>query len=561
MAWGEMPPPDARFDVTAFGLDADLARSGIGDVLRAGSHAPSIAFASLWWWMTGRRLRAQNRIRAVAGDRLKPNGQHLSLVVGDGIQPGPGFAVCRLISGERALLPAQQGANGIVLLVGEDCRVAPAARDWFQTLFALEPRIMAATCDALVLRAGAPPVPLLANQFDADAFMAIAPVAPVMAVRAGVLAEIGESDVELVGSEIADLLLRISARHGEASIGHVPEILVGWEQPAGPPRLAPGSIRAARLETARRHLERTGRKADCALDEHGVVQIATELPDPPPRVSVIIPTKDRVDLLRGSVEGILHRTNYPDIEIIVVDNGSNEPATHDYFAQISKDSRMRILAAPGPFNYAALNNRAAAVANGHVLLLLNNDVSTISPDWLRLMVAEAMRPEIGAVGAKLLYPGGLVQHAGIVLGLGGAAQHAHQFYPGDHRGYMHRLSFPHRWSAVTAACLAVEKAKFDQVGGFDEDRFPVALNDVDLCLSLEKRGFHSLLVPRAILLHHESATRAPASASGQRQRWQKELLELSRKWEERIENDTYYSVRLGAASPDFSLPNASEEVN
>ncbi|WP_395337650.1 glycosyltransferase family 2 protein (plasmid) [Novosphingobium sp. BL-8H] len=224
-----------------------------------------------------------------------------------------------------------------------------------------------------------------------------------------------------------------------------------------------------------------------------------------PKVSVIVPTRNRLDLLRTCLEGV-ERTDYPDLEVIVVDNGSDDPATLDYLANLDP-AGYRVLRAPGPFNFSTLNNRAAEVATGELLCLLNNDIEVLAPDWLAIMARQALRPEVGAVGARLLYPDGRIQHAGVVMGICGGAAHAHRLLHPNEEGYFRRHALPQFVSAVTAACFVVKRESFEAVGGFEEKNFAVAFNDVDLCMRLNERGWQTLYEPRATLIHHESVSR------------------------------------------------------
>jgi len=216
------------------------------------------------------------------------------------------------------------------------------------------------------------------------------------------------------------------------------------------------------------------------------------------------------------------------------------------------DPRVRILARSGPFNFAALNNGAVRVAQGAIIGFINNDIEVIEPGWLSEMVSHAVRVEIGAVGALLVYPGGNVQHAGVIIGLQGLAGHAHRFFPSQHLGYMRRLQSPQYVSAVTAACLVVEKRKFDEVGGFDEVSFPVALNDVDLCLKLHVAGYRNFYSPYAQLLHKESASRAWDFSRDRREAYARECANFKARWAHRLP-DPYYNPNLTQTTEDFAL--------
>jgi GT2 family glycosyltransferase len=273
-----------------------------------------------------------------------------------------------------------------------------------------------------------------------------------------------------------------------------------------------------------------------------------------PKVTVIIPTRNRVDLLRTCIEG-LGRTDYPDFEVIVVDNGSDDPATLNYLAGLDP-ARVRVLRDDGPFNFSRLNNRAAKLANGEMLCLLNNDIEILSPDWLTTMVHQALRPEVGAVGARLLYPDGRIQHAGVVMGICGGAAHAHRLLRPEEEGYFRRHALPQFIAAVTAACLVVRRESFEAVGGLDEDNFAVAFNDVDLCMRLNERGWQSLYEPRATLVHHESVSRGldrdPVGAA----RFAKELEALKIRWgtgDMEGDGDPFHHPQLSRFSERFAL--------
>ncbi len=268
-----------------------------------------------------------------------------------------------------------------------------------------------------------------------------------------------------------------------------------------------------------------------------------------PLVSVIVPTRDRLELLRNCLEG-LARTDYPQIEVLVVDNNSSDPATLAYLDGLDPEI-YRVLRHPGAFNYSTINNRAAGEAMGQVLCLLNNDVEVISPGWLKSMVVQAKREEVGAVGAQLLYPDGRIQHAGIVLGVGGGAAHAHRLVDSGAVGYFHRHALPQFVSAVTGACLVVQKERFLAAGGFDDQSFAVAFNDVDLCLRLNERGWQTLYEPRAQLIHHESVSRGFDRDPVGAKRFAGELAALKRRWKTDVIVDPFHHRQLSRYSEHF----------
>jgi GT2 family glycosyltransferase len=286
---------------------------------------------------------------------------------------------------------------------------------------------------------------------------------------------------------------------------------------------------------------------------HGNVRLRYPLPVERPLVSLIVPTRDRRDLLEACIEGLMRRTTYPRLEILIADNGSTRPDTQAYFDDIVRDARVRVIDCSGPFNFSDINNRAVANARGTVLGFINNDVEVIGPEWLEEMVSQALRPGIGAVGARLLYASGQVQHGGVLLGVGGYAGHAHRFADPREPGYLSRLQAHQYFMAVTAACLVVERRKFEAVGGFDADAFPVAYNDVDLCLRLRAAGFETLWTPYAELFHKESASRVKDYSTERQAAYHRECLALIERWDHLISDDPFYHPALSRTLENFSL--------
>ena len=270
-----------------------------------------------------------------------------------------------------------------------------------------------------------------------------------------------------------------------------------------------------------------------------------------PSITAIVPTRNGLELLRCCIEGI-NRTDYPNMHVVIVDNGSDDAPTLAYLERLELEG-VRVLRRPGPFNYSALNNAAVTESPTDFLCFLNNDVEMLEPSWLASMVVHAMRSDIGAVGARLLYPDGTVQHAGVFTGIGGGAGHAHRFQKVDEPGYFSRASLPQRVSAVTAACLVVSREKFVAVGGFDETRFPVAFNDVDLCLKLNARGWQSFYEPQATLIHHESKSRGNDRARANRKRFAGELSALKVKCLTDRRRDPYHHPHLSHFCEQFVI--------
>ncbi|MCW5759668.1 MAG: glycosyltransferase family 2 protein [Phenylobacterium sp.] len=361
------------------------------------------------------------------------------------------------------------------------------------------------------------------------------------------------------GSQDYDLALRVSELTTPERIRHIPWILYHWRQLGGPATFSQAQMDRcadAAQRAVAEHLARTGQPVldvSRMADTPGWVTVRRAPPTPRPQVSIVVPTRDRADLLAQCAEGVLSRTDYAPLELLIVDNGSVEPATAALFERLRQDPRVRILDAPGPFNFSALNNRAAAEARGEILLLLNNDISMVHPDWLDALVAQAVRPNVGAVGARLLFPDGTIQHAGVAVGLGGVAGHVAAGQPGDDAGYFGHMKSPRNVTAVTAACLAMRKSVFDEVGGLDAENLAVAFNDIDLCLKVRAAGYDIVWTPHAELIHHESATRGADLAGEAQARFRNEVLHMRRRWGETLKQDPFFS-------PLFSLDHSDHQL-
>lgn len=267
-----------------------------------------------------------------------------------------------------------------------------------------------------------------------------------------------------------------------------------------------------------------------------------------PAVSLVIPTRDGLDLLRPCLESIRRLTVYPRLEILIVDNGSSDPATHAYFRSLAADPGIRVIDHPGPFNFSAINNHAVAEARGEIIGFVNNDIllpDEMPSDWLEEIAGWVMRGDVGAVGIKLAYGNDMVQHGGVVLGLNGAADHAFRHCDRREPGHDDRLICPHQVSAVTAALMFMRKAVFERVNGFEETLFPVAFNDVDLCIRLGVNGWRILMLPQLWAYHLESASRGTDVAPARRGQAFRELENLRRIWRDRLYADPFYNPNLG----------------
>lgn len=274
----------------------------------------------------------------------------------------------------------------------------------------------------------------------------------------------------------------------------------------------------------------------------------------PPLVSLLVPTRDGVDILRPCVDRILQLTSYRHFELLILDNQSTCLNTLAYLDEVeARDPRVRVLRWNHPFNYSALNNFGVRHARGDIIGLVNNDIEPLNGDWLSEMVGQVLRPDIGCVGAKLYYPNGTLQHGGVILGLGGVAGHAHRFFPRQADGYCGRLKLVQNLTAVTAACLLVRKDVFNEVGGLNEPRLAVAYNDVDLCLKVHHAGYRNLWTPYAELYHHESISRGADDTPKKRARWLREMAYMRHTWSDLLDNDPAYNPNLTLVYEDFSL--------
>jgi len=343
-----------------------------------------------------------------------------------------------------------------------------------------------------------------------------------------------------------DLALRVVESLPPGGIRHLPHPLYSRRVRPGPPAPVPMAAQRALAE----HLERTGVAARVIGGWSGTPRVVYPLPAPAPLVSVIVPTRDHPALLRTVVEGVLRRTDYPAVELIVIDNGSRDPGALAHLEELRSTPGVKLLRDPRPFNFAALNNLGAAEARGDVLVLMNDDIRVRSPDWLRELASQACRPEIGAVGARLLYPNGTVQHAGVVLGVGEACGHIFKHLPADQGGYFGRAQLAQNYSAVTAACMAVRKAVFQEAGGLDE-RFAVAFNDVDFCLQLRQQGYRNLWTPHATLDHLESVSRGLDNTPARLALYERELALFLARWGSELRHDPAYNPNL---SLEFEVP-------
>ena len=357
------------------------------------------------------------------------------------------------------------------------------------------------------------------------------------------------------GSQDHDLFLRCTRSLEPEQVLHIPQVLYHWRAIEGSTALERGAKDYAADAGARAVRDRLADVAGVEVEQlpHGHYRIRWPVPDPEPKVSLIIPTRDRIDLLSRCVASIIDRTAYRNYEILVVDNQSSEPESLQYFDRIGQLPNVRVVGYDAPFNYSAINNYAVGLCGGDLVGLINNDIEVISADWLSEMVGQAIRPGIGAVGAMLYYPDDTIQHAGVVLGVMGVANH---FYLGQRRGapgHGARALVAQNLSAVTAACLLIKRDRYLEVGGLNETDLAVAFNDVDLCLRLLEAGYWNCWTPFAELYHHESASRGTEDTPEKRERFDREVAYMRRRWGCLLDDDPAYNPNLSLHGLDSGM--------
>ena len=407
--------------------------------------------------------------------------------------------------------------------------------------------------EILISKRGKPVFAYFRPDFSLDYMLSHCYIVHFVVIRASILKKIGGFRAEFKVSQDYDLFLRVLSQ--TRNVLHIPKILYRWRQYES----STGHLLKERvMESSRRALQdfadREGIKGVVwGTKNFNFFRLKRDILDRP-KISIIIPTKDRIDLLKRCIESIQNRSSYDNYEIIIVDNMSQEEETAAYLDGLGKSyENCRIIKFNEKFNYSMLNNYAAEFARGEHLLFLNNDIEVLNSDWLEAMLEQSQRDEIGCVGAKLLYPDRKIQHVGVVVGWGGRAEHIYKWLHSNDIGYMGHFVSIRNYSAVTAACMMLRKSIFNEVGGFDE-RFEIGFGDVDLCLRVRELGYENLFTPYAELLHYESATRGRSFSFDPHPNDTKRFIE---RWQEYIKGgDPYYNPNLPLDSYDI-LPFVS----
>ncbi|MGH7094566.1 MAG: glycosyltransferase, partial [Stellaceae bacterium] len=417
---------------------------------------------------------------------------------------------------------------------------------------------------------GAQSTPHFKPDFNLDLMRSMPYVGGLLALRRELFVEVGGFDPRWDGAEEYDMALRLAERVGAPGFGHVADVLYHRLASSGRSRRSVEAICADLPKIVQGHLDRSrvAAEAESGSPPH-TCRVRYHHDGPEPLVSIVIPTKNQLHLLKRCVETVLQVTTYQSYEIIVVDNGSDAADACDYLAMIESKSaeigsRIRVLRHPGVFNYSAMNNHAVREAvHGEYLCLLNNDTAPLDGEWLSEMVSLARRPEIGAVGSKLFYPDGHIQHGGVLLGVGwgGAADHPYNHEPGAAPGYWGRLQTVQGFSAVTAACLVTRRSLWEEVGGLDEAELAVSFNDVDYCLRLRAAGHLVVWTPFARLLHEASVSLRSdvegKALADKNARFARESLAMFRRWMPQIAFDPAYNRNLSSLGLGFSVETTS----
>ncbi|MBF8680111.1 glycosyltransferase family 2 protein [Pseudomonas fulva] len=338
--------------------------------------------------------------------------------------------------------------------------------------------------------------------------------------------------------------IALATESSNARVTHLPRVLYhrGLDTTASPDQARPCLKRQQAITWLCQQLA-PGATVSQVDDYPALLRAHWPLPEQLPRVSLIVPTRDQYKLLRACIEGLLNDTDYPNLEIIVIDNQSSDPLTLTYLSELSMRG-VRVLSHPYPFNYSTINNRAASIATGELIGLVNNDIEIIEASWLREMVSRLQQPKVGAVGAKLLWPNRMVQHGGVVVGINGLAAHTGNLLSDPDAGYLGLNQICRQQSAVTAACLLTKKSTYAALGGLNERDFPVAFNDIDLCLRMRASGYKIIWTPFAKLIHAESASRGKDLSPEKKARAQREQMHFISAWTESGSMDPFYNPSL-----------------
>jgi len=398
--------------------------------------------------------------------------------------------------------------------------------------------------------------PYFKPDWNPDLFLSHNHICHLGIYKASLVKQSGGFREGLEGAQDYDLALRCVEKLAPIQIIHIPRVLYHWRIHKGSTALAGSEKNYALLAVKRAlndHFKRQNIAAKSELLDFGMYRVHYDLPKELPLISIIIPTHNGLKLIQQCIEGVISKTTYTHYEIIIIDNNSDDPDTLLYLDGVTKNNKIRVLQDPRPFNYSQLNNSAIEQAQGEFVLLMNNDIEVITPDWLSEMASIAIQRGVGCVGARLWYPNDTLQHGGLIAGVGGVAGHSHKHLARGEMGYFAWAALIQSMTGVTAACLLVRKSIYEAVGGLNEQDLSVAFNDVDFCLKVRQGGYRNVWTPYAELYHHESATRGYENTPEKMVRFSKEVLYMQKKWSDILMNDPAYNPNLTLDYEDFSL--------
>ena len=521
------------------------------------AQTPGLALAMI---ATRADMPGKTTQQAVAGQW--PTGKPMRLLLID----GSGGAAEAIQAADRALLDS--GESWLGLIDAEDM-IAPDALFRIQHALRLHPEWRLLYTDEDGLSADGQHLnPHCKPDFNLDYLRSLPYIGGLMLVRRDLFEALGGFDAHCEGAEDYDLALRAWERLqaegiAESAIGHVPEVLYHRRTGSGHTRKSVPEILSMGQKVLQAHFDRLG---IAARVEGGpfppAYRVRWPLPEPRPLVSILIPTRDQLPMLQRCIESVIEKTRYPAYEILIIDNDSRADDAMRYLAAVESreaelGGRLRVLRAPGEFNFSAMNNLAARCARGEFLLLLNNDTAALHEDWLDELMSHAVRPDVGAVGAKLLFPDGKIQHAGVILGIRGPAEHPFLGRAPEDRGYFGRAQLVQDLSAVTGACLLVRKSLYEQLGGLDEKAFKVSYNDIDLCLRVRAAGLRVVFTPYALMMHEGSASQRgkveEKPDEAKQKRFASEREAMYDKWLPVLARDPAYNRHLSLATTEFLL--------
>ena len=477
--------------------------------------------------------------------------------------------ICRSSNDALALATGE-----FIALVDHDDVLADDALYWVARELQLRP------CSNLVYsdedkidESGRRSSPHFKPSFNLDLLLAYNFISHLGVYRTETVRFLGGFRIGLEGSQDHDLALRVVQHSGINQIVHIPRVLYHWRMHEASTAINPGSKDYTTQRGLRAVQEFLNQDTNHGAGPAVATSVAPNrfrcqwpIPEQQPSVELVIPTRDKAEILKLAVESILKITDYDNYSITIVDNQSIEPATHELFRDLKQKhpNKIQVRAYNKPFNYSAINNHAVQKSRADIIGLVNNDVEAIQSDWLKEMVSHCIRPDVGCVGAKLLYSNDTIQHGGVIIGIGQVAGHAHKYFPRSSTGYVDRLMHTQQMSAVTAACLLVERRIYNEVGGLNEKDLRIAFNDVDFCLRVHSRGYRNLFTPYACLYHHESISRGAEDTAEKQQRFLREITFMLNQYDVlgkgKLPNDLFYNPNLTGTHENFTINKDLQSV-